>query len=269
MNMPADTLSRRHLNKVPQVTIVFWLVKMMSTTVGETAADFLIFRLRLGLLLTSAVTGVLLVIALGVQLRADRYIPWRYWFAVVLVSIFGTLVTDNLTDHLHVPLLLSTALFSVMLVVTFSIWYAKEKTLSIYAIDTRRRELFYWTAILVTFALGTAAGDWVSEEKGLGYAPSAILFAGMISATAIAHFVFKANAVASFWVAYVLTRPLGASCGDLLAKSAKHGGLGFGTTHTSAVFLLVIVALVIYLTRAERRSGSSGRANLPVTGAGS
>jgi uncharacterized membrane-anchored protein len=242
-----------YLNKVPQITLVFWSIKMMSTTTGETGADYLIFHLHLGLTLTSLIMGALLVVALLLQFQADRYVPWRYWLAVVLISIFGTLITDNLTDRLHVPLYASTAAFSVLLAATFYIWYSFENTLSIYAINTRRRELFYWAALLVTFALGTAAGDWVSEGMNVGYAPSVVLFGVLIALVAIAHFVFRVNSVLCFWVAYVLTRPLGASCGDLLAKAAKHGGLGLGTTNTSAVFLMVIIALVAYLTVIEKR----------------
>ena len=242
------------LNKVPQVTLVFWLIKMMSTTVGETAADLLIFRLHLGLWLTSLIMGALTVIALYLQLRVDRYVPWRYWLAVVLVSVFGTLITDNLTDHLHVPLGLSTVVFSMILAIAFTVWYRAEGTLSIYAIDTPSRERFYWCAILVTFALGTAAGDWISEGNHVGYFYSTLLFGGLIAATAVAHYAFHLRAVPSFWIAYVLTRPLGASCGDLLAKSAKYGGLGFGIVSTSGVFLTIIVALVFWLTVEQKNT---------------
>lgn len=241
-------------NKVPEVTLLFWLIKMMSTTVGETAADLLNFKLHFGLLNTTYVMGTLLSIALLFQLRARRYIPSLYWTAIVFISVFGTLCTDILTDKLKVPLTLSSTVFSVVLIAAFVIWKRVEKTLSIRAIDTPRRERFYWIAILVTFALGTAIGDLISEDMSVGYLNTALLFGVLIFATAIAKFVFNADAIVTFWVAYVLTRPLGASCGDLLAKSAKHGGLGFGTVNTSLVFFSIIIALVIYLEYMNRKS---------------
>ncbi|MDN4572727.1 hypothetical protein OYT13_11205 [Pandoraea sp. XJJ-1] len=240
------------LNKVPEVTLTFWLIKMMSTTVGETAADFLNVNLGFGLTGTSAVMGVLLAVFLGLQVSARRYIPWRYWSTVVFVSVFGTLVTDNLSDNLGVPLAASTLAFSAALLLTFGIWYAKERTLSIHSIDTIKRELFYWTAILLTFALGTAAGDWVAEGLNLGYANSALVFGALIGLAAIARFVFHRSAVTTFWVAYVLTRPFGASCGDLLSQPSSNGGLGLGVVDTSAGFVAAIVVLVLYLSISER-----------------
>ncbi|USV58774.1 COG4705 family protein [Aeromonas encheleia] len=233
-------------NKVPEITLIFWLIKMMSTTVGETAADYLIFNLHLGLTTTSVLMGGMLIATLLIQLTAAHYVPWKYWLAVVLVSIFGTLVTDNLTDQMGVPLALSTSVFTVVLLLTFGIWYAQEKTLSIRAIDSRKRELFYWAAILVTFALGTAAGDWVSEGMDIGYMNTTVLFGSLIAATAFAHYRLKMNTVLSFWIVYVLTRPLGASIGDWLSQSEKHGGLGFGVTSTSLVFFVCIFLLVAY-----------------------
>ncbi len=256
MTTVARASSHAMLNKVPEVTLIFWLIKMMSTTVGETGADFLIFNLGYGLTVTSVIMGVLLVAALAWQMSLKRYVPEPYWLAVVLVSIFGTLVTDNLTDQFGIALEISTAVFAVLLIAVFAIWYAQENTLSIEAIDTPKREAYYWLAILITFALGTAAGDWVGEGLGLGYASSAALFGVLIAIVAVAHFGFKANPVATFWTAYVLTRPLGASLGDLLAQSPRNGGLGLGTTYTSLVFGVVIVALVVYLrARQGRRYG--------------
>ncbi len=253
MNTLPDISTRNWLNKVPEVTVLFWIIKMMSTTVGETAADFLNGSLNFGLAGTTVVVGVLFALSLLFQVRARRYIPSRYWIAVVFVSVFGTLITDNLSDHLGVPLAVSTGLFSAALATTFAVWYAKEETLSIRAIDTVKRELFYWAAILFTFALGTAAGDWVAEGLSLGYANSALLFGGLITVTAFAHYVFKADAVACFWIAYVLTRPFGASCGDLLSQPASHGGLGLGTIGTSALFLVTIGGLVGYLSVAQTK----------------
>jgi uncharacterized membrane-anchored protein len=243
-------------NRVPEVTLVFWLIKVLSTTTGETAADYLSETLGLGLPGTSLVMTGLLILALVVQFRTRRYSPPAYWTVVVLISIVGTLVTDNLTDGLGVSLWITTAVFAVLLAVTFGIWFARERTLSIHTIFTRRREAFYWVAILFTFALGTAAGDLLSEALGLGYLTATILFAVAIGLVVIARYAFTANAVACFWIAYVLTRPLGASVGDLLSQPRGDGGLGVGTTTTSIVFLAVIVALVVYLTvrvRGERQ----------------
>ena len=220
----------------------------MATTVGETAADFLNFNLHLGLTKTSIIMGVLLLISLIIQVKSKKYIPWKYWLAVVLISIFGTLVTDNLVDNYGVALKNTTILFSVALLASFAAWYASEKTLSIHTIYTKKRELFYWLVILFTFALGTAAGDLVAEGMHLGYATSAFMFAAMIGVVTLAYYFFKLNAVAAFWFAYILTRPFGASCGDFLSQPSKYGGLGLGTTMTSVVFLVIIVALIAYFT---------------------
>ena len=235
-------------SKVPQITVAFWVIKVFSTTVGETAADYLNDTLGFGLTVTSIVTGVVFLIALGVQFWTRRYVPAVYWITVVLISVVGTLITDNLTDAAGVPLWASTLVFSVLLAITFVAWFATERTLSIHSIVTRRREAFYWLAILFTFALGTAAGDLVSESLGLGYLVAAILFAVLIAAVALAYFVFRANAVVCFWIAYILTRPLGASLGDLASQPVSDGGFGWGTTVTSAVFLLVIIGLVVYMS---------------------
>lgn len=244
---------RSIMNKVPEITLLFWIIKMMSTTVGETAADFLNEDLGFGLTGTSYVMGALLLLSLVAQVKVRRYIPWLYWSTVLLISIFGTLVTDNMTDQFGIPLTVSSAVFSVALLITFAIWYRVENTLSIHSIFTRRRELFYWAAILFTFALGTAAGDLVSEGMNVGYENSLFLFGGLIAATAFAHYVFRLNAVLAFWIAYILTRPLGASLGDLLSQPHTNGGLGLGATGTNEVFLITIVGLVGYLTIAQKR----------------
>jgi uncharacterized membrane-anchored protein len=239
---------RRMLNKVPLVTLFFWIIKILATTVGETGADFLNFNLGLGLELTSLLAAVLLGGALAIQLRQVRYVPWIYWLAVVFLSIVGTLITDNLTDNLGLSLRISTAAFALALAATFIAWYRSERTLSIHAITTPRREAFYWAAILFTFALGTAAGDLVSEEMGLGYALSGAIFGGLIALITLGYYAFRLDAVFAFWSAYVLTRPLGASMGDFLTQPRNDGGLGFPTMYVSAVFLVIIVALVAYLT---------------------
>ena len=236
------------LNKVPAVTLIFWIIKIMATTVGETAADFLSVKLKLGLTTTSFIMAGLLVVALGFQLRARRYVPALYWTVVVFISVVGTLISDNLVDNLGVSLLTTTIIFGTSLVVVFALWYAREKTLSVHSIETTRREIFYWSAILCTFALGTSAGDLIGESLGLGYPLSALLFGGLIAATFLAYHFQRLNAVLAFWAAYILTRPLGASLGDLLTQPAKAGGLGVSTMVISGIFLASIVALVIYLS---------------------
>jgi len=246
--MQTNTMPMNMLNKVPAVTLIFWIIKIMATTVGETAADFLAFNLKLGLTNTSLLMAGLLVVALLFQLRARRYVPALYWTVVVFVSVVGTLISDNLVDNLGVSLTTTTILFAVALVVVFSLWYASEKTLSVHTIETTKRELFYWATILCTFALGTSAGDLIGESLGLGYVKSAILFGGLIAAVFLAYRYLHLNAVLAFWAAYILTRPLGASMGDLLTQAKKDGGLGISTTISSSIFLVAILLLVIYLT---------------------
>jgi uncharacterized membrane-anchored protein len=244
--------ARRMLNKVPEVTVFFWIIKIMATTVGETAADFLNDHLGLGLTGTTLVMSGLLVAALFFQFRTRKYIPAVYWTTVVLISIVGTLATDNLVDNFGVALTTTTAIFTVALAATFAVWHRNEKTLSIHTIFTTRREAFYWAAILFTFALGTAAGDLVAEEMSLGYWVSGLIFGALIAAVAVARFRFGLNAVLGFWVAYIFTRPLGASIGDYLSQPPRHGGLGLGTIGTSALFLITILGLVVYLTKTKR-----------------
>lgn len=252
---PEQTRSgRAMLNKVPLVTLYFWIIKIMATTVGETAADFLNTNLNLGLTNTSLVMGTLLLAALVWQFRKDSYVPWIYWASVVLISVVGTLITDNLTDHLGWPLQLTSTIFAMALAATFAVWYGFEKTLSIHTIFTTRRELFYWAAILFTFALGTAAGDLLAEQLKLGYLHSAMVFGAGIVVTFLAYRLFKLNAVAAFWIAYILTRPFGASFGDLLSQPRSNGGMGLGTVGTSALFLVVILGLIVVMTKAERRT---------------
>lgn len=256
MQATASQSSQPMMNKVPLVTLYFWVIKIMATTVGETAADFLNVTLKLGLTNTSLMMGALLVAALVVQFRKDRYVPWIYWVSVVLISVVGTLITDNITDHFGVPLQVTTTLFALALAATFAAWYGVEKTLSIHTIFTTRRELFYWAAILFTFALGTAAGDLLAEQLKLGYLLSALVFGAGIALTYAAYRVVGLNAVAAFWIAYILTRPFGASFGDLLSQPSSNGGLGLGTVGTSAIFLAVIVMLIAAMTAAQRRAGS-------------
>lgn len=247
-----SALIKTIFNKVPEITIFFWIIKILCTTVGETAADFLNFNLNFGLTITTYVMSVLLLAALVAQVALKRYIAASYWIVVVFVSVVGTLITDNLSDNLKVPLLTSTIAFSVILAGVFAIWYWSEKTLSIHSIRTRKRELFYWAAILFTFALGTAVGDLVAEQFNVGYLLSAVLFGAIIAAITFAYYKLKLNSVFAFWAAYILTRPFGASMGDLLSQPHDAGGLALGTVGTSALFLGLIVAFVLYLTRTRK-----------------
>ena len=254
--------TRQLLNKVPEITIYFWIIKVLCTTVGETAADFLNVNLNFGLTGTSIATGVVLAIALVFQFRAPKYIPSVYWLTVTLVSVFGTLVTDNLTDNLGLPLEASTLIFAALLAVTFLVWYRTEHTLSIHSIVTRRREAFYWLAILFTFALGTASGDLMAERLGLGYLVTGIIVAALIAITAVG-WKLGLNSVLSFWIIYILTRPLGASIGDYLSQPSSHGGLGLGTTVTSMIFVGGIIGIVVYLsvTKADVITGQPAGGN--------
>lgn len=254
-----DDSGSEMLNKVPEITLYFWIIKILCTTVGETFADFLNINLHLGLTRTTYLMGGLLIVTLFFQFRAKAYIAGTYWLAVVLLSIVGTLITDNLTDNFGVPLTTTTIVFSIALAATFVLWYAIEKTLSVHTIYTKRREAFYWSAILFTFALGTAGGDLVSEQFKLGYWVAALIFAGLIAVIAIAHLRFKLNAIFAFWVAYILTRPLGASIGDYLSQAHSQGGLGLGTVGTSALFLVTILGLVSYLA-VTKKDVSPGKA---------
>jgi len=242
-----DTL-KTMLSKVPEVTIFFWIIKVLCTTVGETAADYLNTVLKLGLTGTTLIMGVLLAAVLVWQFRLRRYVPGVYWLAVVLVSVVGTLITDNLTDNFGVSLWTTTIIFSVVLAAVFVAWHRSEKTLSIHSVLTTRREVFYWLAVLFTFALGTAAGDLVAEGLNLGYWKSALMYAGLIGLVSLAHVYLNLGGVLAFWIAYILTRPLGASIGDYLSQDKDAGGLALGTLGTTALFLTAILAVVIYLS---------------------
>src|SRR5712672_1115409 len=247
------------LNKVPEVTAIFWIIKILSPTVGETGADYLAVHVGLGASTTTVIMVGFLVAALALQLRARSYIPGSYWLTVVLLSVVGTQITDLLTDQLEISLYFSTAAFAATLVATFAIWYGAERTLSIHTIVTRRRELFYWAAILFTFALGTAAGDLATEALGLGFTLGVVVCGALIAAIAIAY-CLGANAVLTFWLVYVLTRPLGASLGDLLSQARDYGGFGIGTVYTSLGFLVVIIGLVIFIS-----TGANGVRSQAVT----
>src|SRR5689334_21440843 len=244
---------RLMLNKVPEVTIWFWVIKVLCTTVGESFADWINTQLGVGLLNTAWIFTAVFVVVLAVQLRLKRYVPFPYWLTVVVVSVTGTLYTDILTDQLNVPLWISSAVFSVLLAVVFGVWWLRERTLAIHAVTTLPRDSFYWVAVLVTFALGTATGDWTLELTGWSPGASVLLPLGLIAAITLL-WKFGANPVLSFWLAYILTRPLGANIGDWLAspKVAANPrdpvGLGLGTFITSLIFLGAILATVIYLS---------------------
>lgn len=236
------------LNRVPKVTVDFWLIKLMAVTMGETAADYLAVNMGLGLTATSIIMTGFLAVALFIQFAQQRYVPWSYWTAVVLISVVGTLITDNLVDNFGVRLETTTALFAAALAATFAVWYAMERTLSIHTIYNFRREAWYWLAILFTFALGTSVGDLVAETFNFGYLTTGLLFAAVIAMITVAYYRFGLNAITAFWLAYILTRPLGASFGDLLSQPPENGGLGLGTTLTSLIFLAVIAGIVAYMT---------------------
>jgi uncharacterized membrane-anchored protein len=240
-----------NLNKVPEITLSFWVIKILTTTVGETGADYLAVNAGLGQAVTRAGMALFLAAALFLQIRSRRYIPCLYWLTVVLVSVVGTQITDLLTDDMNISLYLSTFVFAVVLGIIFTVWNRSEHTLSMQNINTRNRELFYWAAILCTFALGTAAGDLATEALGLGFAWGSIFFGSLIGLTYLT-WKLGANTVLTFWMAYIFTRPLGASLGDMLTQSRKYGGLGMGAMWTSAIFLAVIMLLV---TQAQMKSG--------------
>jgi len=243
--------AQKMLNKVPEVTVYFWVIKILCTTVGESFADYINETLGFGLTNTTLVFSAALIAALVAQFRLTRYVPGIYWLSVVLISVVGTLLTDNLTDARGVPLWISTTVFSVLLAAVFGIWYARERTLSIHTIVTTPREAFYWLTVLVTFALGTAAGDWTLELTGWSPGAAVLLPLGLILAV-LAAWKLGAGPVLSFWLAYILTRPLGANIGDFLASPHADGGLGLGTLGTSVLFLGTILATVIYLTVTQK-----------------
>jgi uncharacterized membrane-anchored protein len=243
--------TRPMLNKVPEVTVYFWVVKILCTTVGESFADYINETLGFGLTNTTVVFSAALILTLIMQFRLRLYVPAVYWLAVVLISVVGTLLTDNLTDGHSVPLWLSTTVFAVLLAGVFAVWYVAERTLSIHSIVTTRREAFYWLVVLVTFALGTAAGDWTLELTGWSPGASVLLPAGLIAVVLVA-WRFGAGATLTFWLAYILTRPLGANIGDYLSSAKADGGLGLGTLGTSVLFLATILGVVIYLSATNR-----------------
>jgi uncharacterized membrane-anchored protein len=235
-----------YLTKVPEITIYFWIVKLLTTAMGEAFSDFLVYHMNP--FLAVVLGGIGLVASLILQFAVRRYIAWIYWLVVVMVAIFGTMVADAAHIVLGIPYLASTIAFVIILVIVFTVWYSLEKTLSIHSIYTRRRELFYWMAVLATFALGTAAGDMTAMTFNLGYLTSGILFAILFALPALGYWLFGLNAIFSFWFAYIMTRPLGASFADWFGVPKSVGGLGFGRGFVSAVLTVLIIIFVCYLT---------------------
>jgi uncharacterized membrane-anchored protein len=241
------TAKRHAFSKVPEVTALFWVVKALTTAMGESTSDFLVHALVPEVAVVLG--GIAFCCALYFQLSQDRYLAWAYWTAVAMVGIFGTMCADVLHVGLGVPYLVSTVLFAFVLSLVFRTWYLSEGTLSIHSIRTPRRELFYWAAVLATFALGTAAGDLTANTIGIGYFGSILLFAAVIAIPAVGYLRSAMNPILAFWFAYVLTRPLGASVADWLGVSSARGGLGLGTGAVSLVFAAAIALLVSHLSR--------------------
>jgi uncharacterized membrane-anchored protein len=242
----ASSLAR----KVPQVTLIFWVIKILSTGMGETTSDFLVRTIDP--IVAVLLGGVCFAVALILQLAVRRYVPWIYWLAVVMVAIFGTMVADVLHIVFGIPYVVSTVFFAVALTIVFVAWYATEKTLSIHTINTRRRELFYWATVITTFALGTAVGDMTATTLQLGYFASGVLFTVLFALPALGYWLFGLNEVFAFWFAYIMTRPLGASFADWLGRPPQLGGVGIGTGVVSLALAAVIAIQVGYLTVAQK-----------------
>ena len=237
------------VRKVPEITAYFWIIKLLSTAMGESTSDYLVYQINPYVAVILGCIG--LVVALLLQLLMRRYVAWVYWLAVVMVAVFGTMAADVAHVVLHIPYLISTVCFASALAIIFVTWYASEKTLSIHTIYSGRRELFYWATVMATFALGTAAGDLTASTLGLGYFPSFVLFAVLFALPALAYWLFGLNEVAAFWFAYVVTRPLGATFADWLGKPYL-GGLGLGDGKVSLVLTILIIGFVGYLTATRK-----------------
>lgn len=251
MKVAVTTIQLSHrtsamLRKVPEVTVSFWLIKLLTTAMGEVFSDFLVHRFDP--ILAVACGGIAFIAALVLQFLVRTYVAWIYWLLVATVAIFGTMAADVLHSGLGIPYLISTLFFAVALAAIFGIWYASEKTLSIHSISTTRRELFYWATVITTFALGTAAGDLTATTMHLGYFASGVLFAVFIALAALAYWRFGLNEILAFWSAYIVTRPLGASFADWAGRDQNAGGLGLGTGWVSLVLTILIVMAVGYLS---------------------
>ena len=256
LRSPVMDLDRRALLKVPEITAIFWLIKLLSTAMGESTSDYLVKRMNP--VVAVGIGGIFLIVALIIQFGARAYVPWIYWLAVVMVAVTGTMAADVLHIQFHVPYAASTPFFAVVLALVFVGWHRVEGTLSIHSIYTPRREAFYWATVMATFAMGTALGDLTARTFHLGYLDSAVLFAGLMVIPAVGYWVFGMNEILAFWFAYVLTRPLGASIADWLGKPHAVGGLALGDGPVSITFAILIVACVGYLTVRQREAAGTG-----------
>lgn len=250
----AEHLAGRVFKKVPEVTAFFWIVKLLTTAMGEATSDYLVFHIDP--VIAVALSGVGLVVALILQFVVRRYIASIYWLAALMVAIFGTMAADVVHVVLGVPYLVSTVGFMIALTVIFVVWYMSEKTLSIHSIYTRRRELFYWATVMTTFALGTALGDMTASTLNLGYFYSGVLFTALIAIPALAYWLLGLNEILAFWFAYIVTRPLGASFADWAGKPPSMGGLGLGDGTVCLILGILIVVFVGYLTITRKDSQS-------------
>jgi uncharacterized membrane-anchored protein len=237
-------------SKVPQITVFFWIIKILTTAQGEATSDWLVYRIDP--FLAVAIAGLALVAALVLQFRTRTYVAWVYWLTVDLVAIFGTMAADGMHIKLGIPYAVSSAFFAAVLAVVLISWYATEKTLSIHSIRARRREAFYWAAVLSTFALGTALGDMTATTLHLGYLTSGIMFTLIFAVPAVAHRWLRLNAIAAFWFAYIVTRPLGASYADWMGVPRSVGGLGYGRGPVAIALTVPIIAFVAYLAISRR-----------------
>ncbi|MDB5053059.1 MAG: hypothetical protein JWM44_1109 [Bacilli bacterium] len=242
--------AQRIFIKVPEITVYFWIIKVLTTGMGEVFSDYLVKHINP--LIAVAFGGIGLVSSLVLQFSVRRYVTWIYWLVVVMVSIFGTMVADVMHVGLGIPYLVSTTFFAVALTIIFITWYAIEKTLSIHSIYSRRREAFYWSTVLGTFALGTAAGDMTAYTMHLGYFSSGILFTVLLAIPALGYWLFGLNGIFAFWFAYIMTRPVGASFSDWISVSHSRGGLGLGEGPVSFGLTIIILLFVGYLAASRR-----------------
>lgn len=249
--MKQNLFTLQSLRKVPEITLIFWTIKILTTAMGESTSDFLVYQINP--VIAVALGAIGLVIALILQFFVRKYIPWIYWLAIVMVAIFGTMAADVLHIGLGIPYSISSLFFAISLTIIFFIWYRLEKTLSIHSIVTVRREIFYWATVMATFAMGTALGDLTATTFHLGYLLSGILFMILFLLPVIAYKFFKANEVLTFWIAYILTRPLGASYADWLGKPSTVGGLGLGDGVISTILLIVIIIFISYITVKDKK----------------
>lgn len=237
--------NRKIVRKVPEVMVLFWIIKLLTTAMGESTSDFMVHSFDPAIAVFIGFLGFIFAMILQFWLR--KYMAWIYWLAVSMVAIFGTMAADVVHIGLGVPYLFSTLFFGIAIIVIFYVWYHVEKTLSIHSIETPRRELFYWLTVITTFALGTAAGDMSAVTFNLGYLNSGVLFAVLFAIPLLAYKGFKVNEVFTFWAAYIVTRPFGASFADWFGRTTDLGGIGFGTGKTSIVLALLIILFVGYL----------------------